>query len=129
MTQSVLDFRPPLTAQFPRLRDVLVSVVYDSRAGLNGVAADLDVSPSELSRMLNRDHDDPRKLDVDDFVRIVESTSDLRPLQWLAEKFTREPEAVRAAATAQLAAMLPMIGALIQQAGGVDPVVPRKSKR
>lgn len=129
MSQQRLDFTPPLTAQFPRLRDVLVAVVYGSRAGLHGVAADLDVSPSELSRMLNRDQDDPRKLDVDDFVRIVESTGDQRPLQWLAEKFTRDPERVRADATAQLAAMLPMIGALIEQAGGVDPIVARKARR
>ncbi len=129
MTQAALNFAPPLTAQFPRLRDLLCAVVYGSRGGLNAVAGDLDVSPSELSRMLNRAQDDPRKLDVDDFVRILESTGDPRPLRWLEEKFTRDPERVRADAAQQLAAMIPMIGALIQQAGGVDPVQPRKPVR
>ena len=119
--QQPLNFAPPLTAQFPRLRDLLGAVVYGSRTSLNGVAADLDVSPSELS--------DPRKLDVEDFVQIIASTGDPRPIQWLQEKFLRDPDAVRADATAQLAAMIPMIGALIQQAGGADPVQPRKARK
>lgn len=129
MNQSALNFAPALTAQFPRLRDLLCAVVYSSRAGLNGVAGDLDVSPSELSRMLNREQGDPRKLDVEDFVRIVASTGDPRPVQWLQEKFTRDPAKVQADATAQLAAMIPMIGALIEQAGGTDPIQPRKARR
>lgn len=129
MSQSALNFAPPLTAQFPRLRDLLCAVVYSSRAGLHGVAADLDVSPSELSRMLNREQDDPRKLDVEDFVRIIASTNDPRPVQWLTEKFTRDPDKVRTDAALQLAAMIPMIGALIEQAGGTDPVQPRKTVR
>lgn len=129
MSQSPLNFAPALTVQFPRLRDLLVAVVYASRSGLHGVAADLDVSPSELSRMLNRDQGDPRKLDVDDFVAILASTGDPRPLQWLAEKFTRTPEDLRTQAAQQLAALLPMVGALIEQAGGVDPIQPRKARR
>lgn len=121
MTQAGLNFAPALTAQYPRLRDVLVAVVYGSRPGLKGVAAEIDVSPSELSRMLNVDQSDPRKLDVDDFVAILSATGDMRPLHWLAEKFTRSPEDVRAQAAEQLQALLPMIGTLIEQAGGVDP--------
>lgn len=128
-TQAALNFAPPLTTQFPRLRDVVCATVYASRAGLKGVAADLDVSPSELSRMLNRDQDDPRKLDVDDLVRIVASTGDSRPVEWLAEKFTRDPAQVRADATAMLASLLPMVGSLIEQAGGADPIAPRRGKR
>lgn len=131
MTQNGLNFAPSLTVQFPRLRDLLNAVVYGSRGSLNAVAADLDVSPSELSRMLNRhpEQGDPRKLDIDDFVAILASTGDPRPLQWLAEKFTRSPEDVRAQAAQQLAALLPMVGALIEQAGGVDPIQPRKARR
>lgn len=77
--QASFDFTPGLTVQFPLMRDLLCAIVYGSRGGLKGAAGDLDISPSELSRMLNRDQDDPRKLDVDDFVRIVYSTGDTRP--------------------------------------------------
>lgn len=115
--QTSFDFTPGLTTQFPRLRDVLCAVVYGSRAGLKGVAADLDVSPSELSRMLNREQDDPRKLDVDDAVSIVASTGDTRPVQWLVERFLHSPEQQRAIAAAQLAQILPAVIELAKQAG------------
>lgn len=115
--QHSFDFTPGLTTQFPRLRDVLCAVVYASRAGLKGVAADLDVSPSELSRMLNREQDDPRKLDVDDAVAIVASTGDTRPVQWLIERFLQNPEERKATAALQLAQILPAIIELVHQAG------------
>jgi hypothetical protein len=115
--QATLNFEPGLTAQFPRLRDLLVAVVYGSRRSLQGVAADLDLSPSELSRMLNREQDDPRKLDVEDLVRIIESTGDARPVHWLIDKFLRDPEQRKAEATEQLARLAPMLLELAHQAG------------
>lgn len=118
--QTSFDFTPGLTVQHPRLRDIVAAVVYSSRAGLKGVAADLDVSPSELSRMLNRDQDDPRKLDVEDFVAILASTGDTRPVQWLVEKFLHSPEQQRAAAATQLAQLMPALLELAQQAGVVS---------
>lgn len=117
MTQRALDFALPLTAQYPRLRDVLAAAVYGSRAGLKGVAADLDMSPSELTRMLNREQDDPRKLDVEDAVAIIASTGDTRPVQWLIEKFLRNPDEQRATAAAQIAQLLPGLMELARQAG------------
>lgn len=115
--QHSFDFTPGLTTQFPRLRDVLCAVVYASRAGLKGVAADLDISPSELSRMLNREQDDPRKLDVDDAVAIMASTGDTRPVQWLIERFLHNPEERRTMAAMQLAQILPVMIELAHQAG------------
>lgn len=123
MIQAALDFAPGLTVQFPRLRDVCAAAVYGSRAGLKGVAADLDVSPSELSRMLNREQDDPRKLDVEDFVGLIRSTSDPRPVQWLIEKFLQDPEHQRASATAQLAQLMPAMIELARQAGVITDKV------
>jgi len=103
---------------------LLCAIVYGSRGGLKGAAGDLDVSPSELSRMLNREQDDPRKLDVDDFVRLVYSTGDTRPVQWLIERFLHNPEQQRAMAAQQLAQLMPAIAELLTQAG-----VPVKVRR
>lgn len=119
--QAAFDFTPGLTIQFPTLRDACAAAVYGCRAGLKGVAADCDVSPSELSRMLNRDQDDPRKLDVEMMCRIIESTADTRPVQWLIEKFLRNPEQQRAMAAAQLTQFLPALIELAQQAGIATP--------
>lgn len=119
--QASFDFTPGLTVQFPTLRDVCAAAVYGSRGGLKAVAGDLDVSPSELSRMLNRDQDDPRKLDVKDFVGIIASTGDTRPIQWLVEKFMHNPEQQRAMALAQLVQFMPAVMALAEQAGVAIP--------
>jgi hypothetical protein len=100
---------------------VVAACVYGCRSGLKGVAADIDVSPSELSRMLNREQDDPRKLDVEDFVGIVQSTGDTRPVQWLIERFLHNPEQQKAMAAAQLAQILPAIIELAHQAGVTTP--------
>lgn len=124
--QHSFDFAPGLTTQFPRLRDVLAAAVYGSRGGLKGVAADLDISPSELTRMLNREQDDPRKLDVEDAVGIIQSTSDTRAVQWLVERFLANPDQQRAMAAAQLAQILPAVIELAHQAGVTPPKGTRK---
>lgn len=124
--QTSFDFTPGLTVQFPQMRDLLCAIVYGSRGGLKGTAGDLDVSPSELSRMLNREQDDPRKLDVDDFVSVIASTGDTRPVQWLIERFLHNPEQQRATATQQLAQLMPAIAELLSQAGVATPAKRRR---
>jgi len=120
-TQSAFEFTPPLTAQYKSLRQVTAASVYACRAGLNGVASDCDVSPSELQRMLNRGQNDERKLDVDTFEEVLGSTGDMRPIQYLIEKFMRSPEQVRAHAAEQLAQILPAMIELAAQAGIANP--------
>lgn len=112
-----LDFQSGLTAQFPHLEDVLTAVVYGCRIGLNGVAAALDQSPSELSRRLNRESDDHRPARVADMVGIMKVTGDLRPIYWQIEKFMESPEARMARAADQLSHLLPMVVELATQAG------------
>lgn len=112
-----LDFQPGLTAQFPHLEDVLTAAVYGHRQGLNGIAAQLDQSPSELSRRLNRESDDHRPARVQDLVGIIQATGDRRPIYWLIEKFMESPEARMARATDQLTELLSMMAELAAQAG------------
>lgn len=113
--QLNLDFSPGLTQQFPQLEDVLAAAVYGCRSGLNGVAGELDMSPSELSRRLNRNGDDSRPLRVSDMVGIIAASDDKRPIYWLIEKFLRDPESTRNQAISQLAQLMPMIQALVEQ--------------
>lgn len=117
MTTRPLDFQPALTVQFPQLEDLLTAVVYGSRLGLNGVAAALDQSPSELSRRLNRESDDHRPTRVSDLVGIIAATGDMRAIDWLNEKFRESPEVRQARAIDQLANLLPMVAELAAQAG------------
>lgn len=114
--QLKLDFEPGLTEQFRTLKQVVAAVVYGYRGGLGSVAAACDVSPSTLSRMLNENEDDPRHLPLDFLPLIIEVTSDLRPLQWLAAKFLPDDKSRRDAAVSNIEAMIPQLLALLAAA-------------
>lgn len=116
--QFTLDFEPGLTERFKTWESVLAAAVYGSRKGLNVVAADLDMSPSELTRRLNPDSDDARPLRTKDATGIIRSTEDMRPVYWLIETFLRDPEAVKQEALARLPALMEAIQATLEQAGG-----------
>lgn len=113
-----MDFEPGLTERFKTWESVLAAAVYGSRKGLNVVAADLDMSPSELTRRLNPDSDDARPLRTKDATGIIRSTEDMRPVYWLIETFLRDPEAVKQEALARLPALMEAIQATLEQAGG-----------
>lgn len=121
--QYTLDFDAGLTERFKTWDEVLASAVYGSRKGLNAVAGDLDMSPSELTRRLNPDTDDPRPLRTKDGVRIIESTGDMRPVYWLIERFLRDPEMARHEALAQLPEMIARMNALLEQAGSAPKAI------
>jgi len=113
--QLTLNFEPGLTARYPDWHATLAHAVYASRKGLSGVAADLDVSPSDLTKRLS--HDENRPLRADQAVRIIESTGDLTPIYWLIEKFLRDADAQRVQAIQQLAELAPRLLELAAQAG------------
>lgn len=114
--QLKLDFEPGICEQFRTLKQVVAAVVYSYRGGLGAVAIACDVSPSTLSRMLNENEDDPRHLPLDFLPLIIEETSDLRPLQWLAAKFLPDDKTRRDAAVAGIEVLLPQIAALLNSA-------------
>ena len=111
--QLSLDFQPGITAQFKSLSQVCSAVVYASRGGLSAVAADLDLAPSDLCRRLTEDGDRP--LTVDHLDAIIKSTGDMRPVYWLIERYLQDPEAKRLEAIHQLANVMPIVQALIEQ--------------
>lgn len=116
--QFTLDFEPGLTERFRTFDEVLAAAVYGSRKGLNAVAADLDMSPSELTRRLNPDADDPRPLRTKDGIKIIEATQDMRPVYWLIEKFLKDPEAAKQEALAQIPSLIAQLQHLAELAGG-----------
>lgn len=130
--QLALSFEPGLTARFRTLEDCCQHVVLTHRLGVDGVAAKLDMAPSELSRRLNAHlaakEGDPsnRPLRVADMIGIVEATADHRPIYWLLEKFMSDPEAQRAAAMQQIALLGPLLVGLLEQAGVELPKAKRR---
>lgn len=116
MQQFTLDFQAGLTERFPRWRDTLVHAVYSSRLGLNGVAAKLDLSPSDLSKRLS-ETEEPRPLRDQDILGIIDATNDFTPIYWLLERFLKDPEAKKQEAMARLPGLMAVLEATLAQAG------------
>lgn len=116
--QYTFDFEPGLTERFKTWESVLAAAVYGSRKGLNAIAGDLDMSPSELTRRLNPDSDDARPLRTKDATAIIRATEDMRPVYWLIETFLNDPETLRQEALSRLPALIAAVQATLEQAGG-----------
>lgn len=121
-TQLSLTFEQGLTAHYRELEDCLRAAVDAYRGGVDAVAPALDMAPTELTRRLNAHtlskEGDPsnRPLRVSDMVKIINKTRDYRPIFWMVEKFLRDPESQRTSAIHQLAALMPTIVNLVEQA-------------
>lgn len=115
--QLTLELRPDLLRRFSTLRQCVHHTALSYSRGMKDLAADLDLSESELSRRLNPSEDDKRSCDVNLMVRIVEVTGDQEPLHWLMAKFLRDAESTKQAAVQQLAQLMPHIATLLAEAG------------
>lgn len=124
--QLDLDFTPGLTEQYPQLRDLVAAIVYSHRGGLKAMAAELDVSPSHLSRALSQnDPEDRRHFDLDWLPVVIQRSGDQRPISWLIERFMQSPETRRKQVFDQVAAVLPLLTELLAQEVGGPPAKPR----
>ena len=112
-----LELEPGLLQRFRSLRECVHWTVLNDRRGLKAVAADCDISVSELSRRLHPSDGDPRSLDVDLFVQVMRSTRDLTPLHWLMACFLEDEDAKRRSAVNQLSKLMPQIATLLADAG------------
>lgn len=113
-SQMTLDFEPGLTEKHPHLLDCVRSAAYTHRNPLKTIAADMDVSQSDLSRKLAGNPEDPRRFSVDDFERFIIATGDVTPIYWLIERFLQDEKLKQDRALQELAKQLPTILALIK---------------
>ncbi len=115
--QLTLELSPGLLQRYRSLRECLYHSVLNDPRGVKAVAADCDLSVSELSRRLSPSEGDPRSCDVDLLAPIMESTGDLTPLHWLNARLLQDMESRKRSAVEQLAVMVPQIAALLEEAG------------
>ena len=113
--QLEMDFEPGLTGRYPDLIDLIAAVVYGNRLGLSEIAAALDMAPSQLSRMLNRQSDDKRHFPANALPALITVTGDLRPVYWLVEAFIESPDVRKQRAVDEISALLPRIHDLLGQ--------------
>lgn len=118
MRQVEINFEAGLTEQFPAFRDMVKASVYGCGRPFKAIAADLDMTSSELSRKLGDNPNDPVHFPLHLLPDLVRATGDKRPVYWLVETFLEDEEARRTRAVAQLGDMLPQLQALLKTAAG-----------
>lgn len=114
MEQFELNFEAGLTDQFPSFYDCLRASVYNSGKPFKNVAADLDLSSSYLSRMMN-EADDGANFPVHRLPDLICATGDLRPIYWLVETLCADANDRRKRALDSIADMLPRLQAALKQ--------------
>jgi hypothetical protein len=114
-TQLTLSLEPGLLQRYKSLRDAVQHSALNDPRGLKAVAADCDLSVSELSRRLSPSPGDPRSLDVDVFVEIMASTNDYMPLRWLIARFLPDDTQRQAVAVQKLERMLSEVAAALRE--------------
>lgn len=111
--QLTLDFDPGLVERHPGLLDCLRACVYSAHRPLKAIAADMDLSTSELGRKLSGNPDDPRRFSVDDLERYVKGTGDTTPIEYLAAKYLQSDDSRRLHALNEAARLLGQLAPLV----------------
>lgn len=115
--QMEIDFEAGLIKQFPEIMDMVRHCAYACGRQLKGVAADMDLSQSELSRKLAQNPNDPRHLNVEELPALIEACGDKGRdiIYWLVEKYLEDPKRRQDRAREALLAMAPAFMALMQE--------------
>lgn len=100
--QLTLDFEPSLPERFRSLREYVRHRVDIAAKPIKTIAADMDLSPSMLSRKLSPSDGDTQRLNVDDLERYLAATGDTAPIEYLAAKYMQAPDARKAHAIARV---------------------------
>lgn len=115
-SQMTLNFEPGLTERYPVLLDCVRAGVYKNRNPLKTIAADMDMSESQLSRKLASNPEDKRRFSLEDLERYLDKTGDMTPIYYLIEKYLQDEDMRQRLAQNELFKQLPEILALIKAA-------------
>ena len=107
--QLEIDFTSPKET----LKDCIRRTVYGSGRQLKYIAAELDMSPAELSRKLADNPNDVVHFPADRLPDLIRATNSLDIIYWLINEFLRDKEREREQALNQLLDMIPRIKPLI----------------
>jgi hypothetical protein len=114
MEQIELNFEAGLIEQFPEFQQCLKASVYSCGKPFKAVAADLDMSSSRLSRMLN-ENDENIHFPAYRVPELMKATGDIRPIYWLVETFCRDADERQKAAVRQFMAEMPKMMKLMEK--------------
>jgi hypothetical protein len=104
--QLTLDFEPSLPERFATLRAYIAHRAMVVSKAVKAQAADMDLSPSVLSRKLNPSEGDTQRFNLDDLEDWLTSTGDCAQIvTYLAAKYMDTDEARKVRALARVEAL------------------------
>lgn len=118
MKQVSLDFEAGLIDRFPEWDECVRHSVSSCGRQHRAIAAELDMSPSELSRKIARKAPGSEEPNFP-FHRIpdlIHATGQLDPIYWLIDKFCDDPERKKRAAIAQIPALIAKLEQIAKEA-------------
>jgi len=97
MAQLTLNFDAGLVTAYGSCREYVAARVHQQGRPQKTVAADMDLSPSQLSRKLAQAESDSARFTLDDLENYMRVTGDSQPVLYLVEKYLaqRGPEQLR----------------------------------
>lgn len=108
--QLTLSLEPSLVERWPTLRQFIAHRVEVQAKPAKTIAAEMDLSPSGLSRKLNPGEGDTARFNVDDLEKFLEKSGDASSvIEYIATKYMaggNEGREARLMATAEAAASL-----------------------
>lgn len=96
MQQIVLNFEMGVIDAYETCREYLAAripqLAIEQKKFQKVIAADMDLSPSSLTRKLAQAPGDTQRLTLDDFERYIQVTGDKKPILYLVEKYLTETD-------------------------------------
>jgi len=102
LEQITINYEAGLVDAYPTVREFLANRVHHQGKAQKSVAADMDLSPSHLSRKCAQSPDDSMRMTLDDFERFIDTQGDVSPVLYLVEKYLSSHDRI-AALEAELA--------------------------
>jgi|SRR5690606_4428564 len=93
MQQITLNFEAGISDHYQTCREYVQARVHQIGKPQKVIAADMDYSPSHLSRKLSQSPDDSMKFTLDDLEKFMEVTGDKSPVLYLVEKYLAKDDA------------------------------------
>lgn len=94
MEQITLNYDAGLVDSYPTCREYIAHRIHHQGRPQKAIAADMDYSPSHLSRKCAQGPDDSMRLTLDDAERFMDVTGDTSPVLYWVEKYLTGPDRV-----------------------------------
>lgn len=92
MEQITLNYDTALVDSYASCREFVAHRVHQQGRPQKSIAADMDYSPSQLSRKLSQSPDDSMRFTLDDLERFMDETRDTSPVLYLVGKYLVGPQ-------------------------------------